>query len=267
MTRLAGTSRIGSSVDGGPASEAQLNSPPRPLRSITPENTYIADYGNHRLLKVSANGVITNGSWRWGSPRTRTNPGNQRLPRCIRRGNSMARGRLTSRNRAAIEFGKSRQAGSSAQGPVMGRQGNQVMVAGDERAGKPTLRRCARQDRKSPYFGRRLRCDSKGHARRDHPHFFSDAQPKHSERFGSRLSGNPVHGQSMEQSSRQGFFSGNRHHGSGSRNRRRFRATAARPPAPNLNGPWDVAADRAGNLFIADSANNGVRKVSSSHKR
>ena len=31
-----------------------------------------------------------------------------------------------------------------------------------------------------------------------------------------------------------------------------------------LNGPWGVAVDRAGNLFIADSANNRVRRVSSS---
>ena len=34
-------------------------------------------------------------------------------------------------------------------------------------------------------------------------------------------------------------------------------ATAARPPAPRLNGPAGVAVDGAGNLLIADTGNSG----------
>ena len=73
--------------------------------------------------------------------------------------------------------------------------------------------------------------------------FFSDAQPKHSERFGSRLSGNPVHCQSMEQSSRQGFFSGNRHHGSRRRDAGQ-RADSDRRTSREVTYPFSFKSER-----------------------
>ncbi len=67
MTRFAGTSRAGYSGDGGPATEAQLNSPTS-VAFDNAGNTYIADYTNHRLRKVSSSGVITTVAGGGGSP-------------------------------------------------------------------------------------------------------------------------------------------------------------------------------------------------------
>jgi sugar lactone lactonase YvrE len=58
MTRVAGTARAGSSGDGGPATSAQLNNP-YGLALDGSGNLYIADSGNNRVRKVAANGVIT----------------------------------------------------------------------------------------------------------------------------------------------------------------------------------------------------------------
>ena len=58
ITTVAGTGAFGFSGDGGPASEAQLYSP----HSVTVDgagNLYIADSGNHRIRKVDSRGTIT----------------------------------------------------------------------------------------------------------------------------------------------------------------------------------------------------------------
>ncbi len=66
ITTVAGTGLKGFSGDDGPASSAQLNHP----FGVTPDsagNLYISDYDNHRVRKVSG-GVITTvaGNWNWG---------------------------------------------------------------------------------------------------------------------------------------------------------------------------------------------------------
>jgi uncharacterized protein (TIGR03437 family) len=57
ITLLAGNNTFGFSGDGGPATSASMAGP----YSITINggNAYISDYGNHRIRKVDANGVIT----------------------------------------------------------------------------------------------------------------------------------------------------------------------------------------------------------------
>jgi len=67
MTRFAGTSRAGHAGDGGPATDAQLNSPTS-MALDSAGNAYIADYYNGRLRKVSGKGVITTVAGGGGSP-------------------------------------------------------------------------------------------------------------------------------------------------------------------------------------------------------
>ena len=55
---VAGTGQFGYSGDGGPAAEARLTQP-RGLAVDGSGNLYIADAGNHRIRKVDASGVIT----------------------------------------------------------------------------------------------------------------------------------------------------------------------------------------------------------------
>ncbi len=58
ITRVAGISPQGYSGDGGPAIDAQL-SRPGGLAVDAEGNLFIADVGNHRVRKVSADGIIT----------------------------------------------------------------------------------------------------------------------------------------------------------------------------------------------------------------
>ena len=58
ITTIAGTGEAGFSGDGGPATDAQLNAP----SAIAIDNTgnlYIADFVNHRIRKIDAEGIIT----------------------------------------------------------------------------------------------------------------------------------------------------------------------------------------------------------------
>ncbi len=58
ITTVAGNGDWGYRGDGGPATQAQLNSP----KSVAVDiwgNLYIVDQGNHRIRKVDANGIIT----------------------------------------------------------------------------------------------------------------------------------------------------------------------------------------------------------------
>jgi hypothetical protein len=57
VTRIAGNARPGYSGDGGPAVNAQLNSP-RDLAVDGAGNVFIADAGNNRVRKVLPNGII-----------------------------------------------------------------------------------------------------------------------------------------------------------------------------------------------------------------
>jgi uncharacterized repeat protein (TIGR01451 family) len=67
LTRVAGTCRPGYSGDGGPAVQAQLNYP-RGLAVDSAGNLYIADQFNNRIRKVDASGIITTvvGTGAWG---------------------------------------------------------------------------------------------------------------------------------------------------------------------------------------------------------
>ena len=58
ITTVAGTGGLGFSGDGGPASQAQINSPTG-VAVDGAGNLYIADTGNHRLRKVDSTGMIT----------------------------------------------------------------------------------------------------------------------------------------------------------------------------------------------------------------
>ena len=58
ITTIAGTGTAGFSGDGGPAAAAQLNQP-EGLAVDGQGNLYIADYGSHRVRRVSPDGVIT----------------------------------------------------------------------------------------------------------------------------------------------------------------------------------------------------------------
>jgi sugar lactone lactonase YvrE len=58
ITTVAGTGKIGFSGDGGPATAAPLNWP-RGLAVDAAGNLYIADHYNHRIRKVSPDGIIT----------------------------------------------------------------------------------------------------------------------------------------------------------------------------------------------------------------
>ena len=58
ITTVAGTGTPGYSGDGGPAISAQINN----INGVAVDadgNLYISDYGNYRIRKVSANGIIT----------------------------------------------------------------------------------------------------------------------------------------------------------------------------------------------------------------
>src|SRR5215510_8375233 len=79
MTLVAGNSRAGFSGDGGPAVNAQLNSP-QGMALDAAGNLYIADSSNNRVRKVDTNGIITTfagnggeaapGFWGDGGPAT-----------------------------------------------------------------------------------------------------------------------------------------------------------------------------------------------------
>ena len=58
ITTIAGTGKAGFSGDGGPATSARLMTP-QGVAADGQGNVYIADYGNHRIRKVSADGRIT----------------------------------------------------------------------------------------------------------------------------------------------------------------------------------------------------------------
>ena len=57
-TLVAGNGRAGFGGDGGPAAQAQLNTP-RGLALDGSGNLYVADSGNHRIRKVAPDGTIT----------------------------------------------------------------------------------------------------------------------------------------------------------------------------------------------------------------
>ena len=57
LRRIAGIGRPGAGGDGGPASEAALNQP-YDVRVDSEGNLYIADFGNNRIRKVTADGVM-----------------------------------------------------------------------------------------------------------------------------------------------------------------------------------------------------------------
>ena len=58
LTLVAGNGRAGFGGDGGPAAQAQLNTP-RGLALDGSGNLYVADSGNHRIRKVAPDGTIT----------------------------------------------------------------------------------------------------------------------------------------------------------------------------------------------------------------
>ena len=58
IVRVAGRGTSGVSGDGGPATEAELNTP-RGVCTYAFGNVYIADSGNHRIRKVSAGFIST----------------------------------------------------------------------------------------------------------------------------------------------------------------------------------------------------------------
>jgi hypothetical protein len=58
INTIAGNGTAGYAGDGGPATAAMLNSPFNVLADNA-GNIYIADYGGHRLRKMSADGIIT----------------------------------------------------------------------------------------------------------------------------------------------------------------------------------------------------------------
>ncbi|GAB3991183.1 hypothetical protein GCM10028807_20710 [Spirosoma daeguense] len=58
ISTVSGTITAGYSGDGGPAANAQLDSPSSVVRDAS-GNLYIADTGNHRIRKISTSGVIT----------------------------------------------------------------------------------------------------------------------------------------------------------------------------------------------------------------
>jgi uncharacterized protein (TIGR03437 family) len=58
ITTIAGTGKSGYSGDGAPAAGAQLNAP-ESLALDSAGNLYTADSGNHRIRKISTNGIIT----------------------------------------------------------------------------------------------------------------------------------------------------------------------------------------------------------------
>lgn len=55
---VAGTGKAGFSGDGGPATQATLSAPCG-IASDAAGNLYIADYGNHRIRRISTIGTIT----------------------------------------------------------------------------------------------------------------------------------------------------------------------------------------------------------------
>ena len=57
MTRIAGTGERGFGGDGGPATDASL-AMPYDLRFDSRGNLYIADFGNHRIRRVTPDGMI-----------------------------------------------------------------------------------------------------------------------------------------------------------------------------------------------------------------
>jgi len=58
ITTVAGTGEVGFSGDGGPATNAQLNSP-RAVGFDSAGNVYVGDSANHRVRKVDVSGTIT----------------------------------------------------------------------------------------------------------------------------------------------------------------------------------------------------------------
>lgn len=58
ITTIAGTGEVGSSGDGGPATEATLNGPDG-LAIDAEGNIYVTEYIGHRIRKIDAEGIIT----------------------------------------------------------------------------------------------------------------------------------------------------------------------------------------------------------------
>ena len=59
VATIAGTGRAGYSGDGGPATQAQLNTPDSSVAVDAHGNVFVADQGNQRIRKIDASGIIT----------------------------------------------------------------------------------------------------------------------------------------------------------------------------------------------------------------
>ena len=217
MTRFAGTSRAGYSGDGGPASDAQLNSPTS-VAFDNAGNTYIADYNNHRLRKVSANGVITTVAGGGGSPYPNEDgiPATSSslfpvlgvavdgagTPYFSEQGGNRIR-KVPPNGIIATAAGNGTLGKSGDGGPATSAQVSRPYGVAFDKTGNLYIA--------DPVYGAIRRVTPDGIIST----VLQMPELRCSDRSGSRLGGKPVHCRSMEQSGSQGFFRWNRHHGGG----------------------------------------------------
>jgi sugar lactone lactonase YvrE len=244
ITTVAGNGNIGFSGDGGPATTAALNNPAAVAVDAS-GNLFIADSGNNRIRKVSASGVITTFA---GNGVVKYNQYESPIPVFSGDGGPATSASLTDPSGIAVDAsgnlfiadaGNQRIRKVSTTGIIMTVAGNPANGAGDSYSGDGGLATAA-------YFASptHVAVDALGNL------FISDSDVIGSNRvlFVSASSGiiTTVAGNGTGLCGSNNCFSGDG-----------GPATSA-----TLDSPEGIALDASGNLFIADSGNNRIRKVS-----
>ena len=221
ITTIAGTGERGFSGDGGPATEAQLDGPVG-VAADTAGNLYIADWNNDRIRKVDSSGVIT--TIAGTEERGFSGDGGPATEAGLYRPTGIAMDAAGNLYIADTDNHRIRKVDSS---------GGITTIAGTGERGSGGDGGPATEAQLGSPFG--VAADTAGNL------YIAD-------RFNHRI-------RRVDSAGVISTIAGSGEHG--------FGGDGGPATEAQLNGPSGVAADTAGNLYIADQGNNRIRKVDS----